>query len=107
MVWESLGQDGSSDGIFGRRFNVSGNPAGDEFQVNSTSPGAQVSPAVASDGSGDFVVVWEGPDGNATGIFADAIRLRVHRRAASSWSIQSSPARRNSRRFLRASRETS
>ncbi len=69
VVWESLGQDGSSDGIFGRRFNVSGNPAGDEFQVNSTSPGAQVSPAVASDGSGDFVVVWEGPDGNGTGIF--------------------------------------
>jgi len=67
VVWQ--GQDGSSDGIFGRRFNASGNPTGDDFQVNSSTPGAQVSPAVASDGSGDFVVVWEGPDGNATGIW--------------------------------------
>ena len=69
VVWESLGQDGSSDGIFGRRFNVSGNPVGEEFQVNSSSPGAQVSPAVASDGPGNFVVVWQSSDGNATGIF--------------------------------------
>ena len=44
-------------------------PTGDDFQVNFSTPGAQVSPAVALDGSGDFVVVWEGPDGNATGIW--------------------------------------
>jgi hypothetical protein len=58
-VWCSLGQDGSREGIFGRQLNASeGN--GPEFQVNTTTPGQQKFPAVASDGDGRFVVVWSG-----------------------------------------------
>ena len=34
VVWQSSGPDGSSDGVFGQRFNNTGTPQGTEFQVN-------------------------------------------------------------------------
>jgi hypothetical protein len=51
--------------IFGQRYAGSGAPLGPEFQVT-TSPGYQYNPSVASDASGNFVVVWQGstPDGD-------------------------------------------
>ncbi len=58
MVWESVYQDGDSDGVFGQRFDATGVPVGTEFQVNSYTTGAQYGSAVASDGSGNFLVVW-------------------------------------------------
>lgn len=70
-VWESEGQDGSSRGVFGQRYDADGNPAGGEFQVNTYTKDAQRRPAVAAAASGDFVVVWESglQDGSYTGIF--------------------------------------
>jgi hypothetical protein len=45
-------------------------PVGFEFQVNSYTPEFQHEPAIASDGDGDFVVVWTGEnDGSNGGIF--------------------------------------
>ena len=49
--------DGSSSGIVGRRFDGAGTPLGGEFQVNTFTTGYQVTPAVAADGAGNFVVV--------------------------------------------------
>lgn len=60
-VWSSYGQDGSSNGIFGRRFDPDCNPLGEEFQVNTTSSGNQTEPAVAMDAAAGFVVTWHGP----------------------------------------------
>jgi hypothetical protein len=40
---------------------------GPEFQVNSSTPGSQFHPAVAADGSGSFVVVWEDSGGDLFG----------------------------------------
>ena len=60
VVWtSSYGQDGSSWGVFGQRFDAAGLPVGGEFQVNSQTLGGQYSPAVAVDGAGNFVVVWQ------------------------------------------------
>jgi hypothetical protein len=59
VVWSSNGQDGSSDGVFGQRFNSSGLPQGSEFQVNTYTTFSQWAPAVASDANGNFVVVWQ------------------------------------------------
>ena len=59
VAWRSVGQDGSSDGVFGQRFNSAGSSVGSEFQVNTYTTGSQTSPAVAVDGLGNFVVVWE------------------------------------------------
>ena len=70
-VWQSYLQDGSSYGVFGRRFNASGVPQASEFQANTYAAGNQLFPAVGSDANGNFVVVWEsaGQDGSGFGIF--------------------------------------
>ena len=69
VVWSSSDQDGSGYGVFGQRHSGSGVPLGPEFRVNTYTTGDQAFPAVASDGAGGFVVVWQSPDGLAEGIF--------------------------------------
>ena len=71
VVWDSLGQDGSSYGIFAQRYAGSGAPLGSEVRVNTYTTGSQVYPAVAFDGLGRFVVLWtsEGQDGSSYGVF--------------------------------------
>jgi hypothetical protein len=65
VVWGGygLGLYGGGDyrGVFGQRWDSSGNPLGSEFQVNTYTTGYQgeYGPAVASDSSGNFVVVWD------------------------------------------------
>ena len=61
-VWSSYLQDGSSNGIFGQRFDPNGIAIGDEFQINTTTSGNQTEPSVATDAAGNFVVVWHGPE---------------------------------------------
>jgi hypothetical protein len=72
IVWTSDAQDGDAKGVFGQRFGASGAAAGGEFQVNTYTTADQRNPVVATDHSGDFVVVWEsvGQDGSNAGIFA-------------------------------------
>jgi hypothetical protein len=60
VAWSSANQDGSSDGIFAQRYSSMGSPLGPEFRVNSATLGKQDLPDVASDPSGNFVVVWLG-----------------------------------------------
>ncbi len=43
---------------------------GDEFQINTLTVGDQQAPDVAVAADGTFVVVWQGPDTELTGIFA-------------------------------------
>jgi hypothetical protein len=71
VVWASDGQDGSSYGIFGQRYDAAGAPLGGEFRVNTYTTGTQSGPEVGGDGAGSFVVVWQSSpqDGPGTGIF--------------------------------------
>ncbi len=71
VVWQSMLQDGSNRGVFGQRFASSGSRLGSEFQVNTHTTGYQMHPAVAADGSGNFLVVWESgyQDGSGPGVF--------------------------------------
>jgi hypothetical protein len=71
VVWRSYFQDGSGYGIFGQRYDSDGNRLGAEFQVNTYTTNGQDFPAVASNASGNFVVVWRsgGQDGDTFGIF--------------------------------------
>ena len=73
VAWTSgVGQDGSSAGVFGQRYDSSGAPLGAEFQINTFTPNAQYLAAVASDAAGNFVVVWTSPnpnDGSSNGVF--------------------------------------
>ena len=58
IVWTSLGQDGSREGVFGQFVHEDGTLVGPELQVNTTTLGSQMQPVVASDGAGHFLVVW-------------------------------------------------
>ena len=71
VVWQSDLQDGSGPGVFGQRYASSGVPAGPEFRVNTYTTGVQSYPSVASDASGNFVVVWQSfhQDGDGYGVF--------------------------------------
>ena len=60
IVWTSLGQDGSREGVFGQFVHEDGSLVGGEFRVNTTTIGQQMQPAVASDGANQFLVVWTG-----------------------------------------------
>jgi hypothetical protein len=70
VAWHSV-QDGSSDGVFGRRFDSSGGALGAEFQVNQFTTNSQRSPTISHDSSGGFVVAWESlyQDGSQRGVF--------------------------------------
>jgi len=72
VVWQSFDQDGSSEGVFARRYDSAGTALGAAFQVNSYTSGLQAYPAIALAGNGDFVVVWTSnlQDGSGTGVFA-------------------------------------
>jgi hypothetical protein len=71
VVWASNLQDGSHNGVFGRRFDAVGTPIGLDFAVNSYTTGRQDSPQVAVNAAGDFVVIWhgDGQDDSSYGIF--------------------------------------
>ncbi len=71
VVWQSCCQDGSGDGVFGRRFDSAGAPLGGEFQVNTYTTSDQREASLAVDGSGNLVVVWrsDDQDGYGAGVF--------------------------------------
>lgn len=58
VVWTSLGQDGSREGIFGRLLQNGTQPSGAEFPVNTTTPSKQIFPAVGGIGPDEFLVTW-------------------------------------------------
>lgn len=69
ITWVSDRQDGSFYGIHAQRFNVNGNPIGDEFQVNTdTRLTREPDLAVLNDGS--FIIIWSAPDESRSGVFA-------------------------------------
>lgn len=74
IVWESPGQDGSSEGVFAQRYNSEGVPQGSEFQVNSYTKSFQQRPSVSMNANGEFVVAWTSSrqDGDSYGIYAQS-----------------------------------
>jgi hypothetical protein len=58
IVWTSLAQDGSYEGVYGQFINANGTLAGGEFRANTTTAGQQLYPAIAGDGANRFLVAW-------------------------------------------------
>jgi hypothetical protein len=58
VVWTSLGQDGSREGVFGRLLEGGAEPSGAEFQVNNATASRQIFPAIAANGPNSFLVTW-------------------------------------------------
>ncbi len=72
IVWSGEGQDASSNGVYGQRYNSSGAVLGSEFQVNTYTTGSQSVSTIAMDKNGNFAIAWQsdGQDGDGYGIYA-------------------------------------
>jgi S-layer homology domain len=85
VVWQSNEQDGSDMGIYGQRFDASGNRLGPEFNVNTYTPGDQKRPRVVAGfggfDPGEFAVIWHssGQDGSDAGVYAQHFELTGRR----------------------------
>jgi hypothetical protein len=60
IVWTSMGQDGSREGVFAQFVNENWGLIGKETRMNTTTLGQQMQPTVASDGANEFLTVWTG-----------------------------------------------
>jgi Ca2+-binding RTX toxin-like protein len=67
VVWASVGQDGSDDGVYGQRYDANGTPQGTEFKINTYTSGVQTSPSVAALIDGSFIVSWLSVDQDGPG----------------------------------------
>ena len=72
VTWSSNAQDGSSDGIYARRFSSAGAPLSGEFLVNTATTNQQTAPEIGMDAAGNFVITWTSylQDGFDYGIYA-------------------------------------
>lgn len=72
VVWTSMAQDGSWEGVYGQLLKSDGAPSGGEFRVNNTTQSFQKYPALASDGVASFLAVWSSYVGgnNSVDLFA-------------------------------------
>jgi Ca2+-binding RTX toxin-like protein len=72
VAWESFGQDGSSDGVYGQYFDNTGAKVGTEFRINTFTNSAQSEVALAMDAHGNAIAVWQSTaqDGSSNGVYA-------------------------------------
>ena len=80
LVWASMGQDGSFEGVYGRFLSEQGVIYSDEFRVNANPAGRQIQPVVASDGGGQFLAVWSSFVGGSGSFDLFAQRFQVDAR---------------------------
>jgi hypothetical protein len=60
-----MAQDGSREGVYAQELHSDGSRIGIEFRANTTTLGQQIQPVVASDGLGQFLIVWSTFTGTA------------------------------------------
>src|ERR1035437_3568029 len=58
VVWTSMGQDGSYEGVYGQLLHAGGTAWGGEIQINTTVLNSQIQPCIASDSAGRFLIAW-------------------------------------------------
>jgi hypothetical protein len=63
VIWQSYGQDGDQEGVYGRILDASGTGASEEFRVNASTVGLQGwsayrETAVVADANGSFFAAW-------------------------------------------------
>ena len=70
VAWQGAG-DNDADGIYARRFAAGGSPLdNEEWLVNETTAGAQITANLAVGSSNEFVISWESGDNDGSGVFA-------------------------------------
>ncbi len=71
ITWQSNGQDGDVEGVYGQVFNADGTKNGPEFQVNTYTTSSQGISSIASLSNDKFVITWQSyfQDGDVNGVF--------------------------------------
>ena len=71
VTWQSYGQDGSYEGIYGQFFDLNGNKIGSEFRINYTTYRNQRNPSIATDNN-NYLITWQSyrQDGSYEGVYA-------------------------------------
>ena len=71
-VWQSDGQDGANNGVYGQIFDAEGQKIGSEFRINQETNLDQQNVEAAALQNGGFVITWQsdGQDGANNGVFA-------------------------------------
>jgi len=69
VVWTSLNQDGTGNGVYARRFDSTGTAISAEIQVNQTTSNDQQWASVASATDGKFVVTWTSNQGATQDVY--------------------------------------
>ncbi len=71
-IWQSNGQDGSFNGVYGQVCTPNGTKIGPEFQSNTFTPNSQSYASIAALSNNKFVVTWQSrdQDGWVDGVFA-------------------------------------
>ncbi|MFM7441753.1 MAG: beta strand repeat-containing protein, partial [Snowella sp.] len=77
VTWQSENQDSSGWGIYGQRFDSTGNKIGSEFRINSQTANNQYAPSVTTLSNGEIIVTWnsQNQDGDGYGIYAQRYNL--------------------------------
>ena len=76
VVWDSEGLDSAQSGIAVQRYAADGKAIGTETLVNTFKNGAQITPSIGMDTSGNFAVAWDSidQDGDIDGIYAQRFK---------------------------------
>ena len=71
IIWHHYGSESALNGIYGQRYDASGNPIEPEIRISTYTEGNQRVPAVAGLSDGGFVVNWisDGQDGSLWGVY--------------------------------------
>src|SRR5262245_33164335 len=74
VAWETVGEDGSSTGVWGKHYDRFGVIHGPEFQCNTYTTGFQGGPAITT-GSHSGLVAWHSvtQDGSGSGVYAQRL----------------------------------
>jgi hypothetical protein len=81
VVWDSVGSYGSDQSIYSiqaRRYDASGTPVGNQFQVNTLTTDFQQRPGVASTSDGRFVVVWDSDVSSGSDTSNRSVQARLY-----------------------------
>ena len=77
IAWDSYGQDGTEEGVYGQLFAADGSLLGGEFKLNTFTDPEQEEPATATNGTNLLIGSWvDGAnDGSYKGIFAQRYEI--------------------------------
>ena len=72
ITWTSNSRHGDWRGIYGQRYDSTGNAVGSEFKVNTHNTGLKDRSSAAMDPQGNFVITWSShyQDGDGWGVYA-------------------------------------